>query len=120
MKKRYFITTAFGIALLGIGLVQPLVQQSMAQGTTSKERGQQVFEYWCTPCHAPGPGHPGTQSLAIKYRDTDIPPVLEDRQDLVPDYVKTIVRVGIMSMAPFRKTEITDAELEDIAAYLAD
>ena len=78
-----------------------------------------VYNYWCTPCHAPGPGHPGTQSLQIKYRDLNVPPVLEDREDLTPEYVKTIVRKGIMSMAPFRKTEITDAELEDIATYLA-
>jgi hypothetical protein len=29
-----------------------------------------------------------------------------------------MVRGGILMMAPFRKTEVTDAELDDIAAYL--
>src|SRR5690554_2399688 len=29
--------------------------------------GEKVYERWCAPCHAPGPGHPGTQSLQMKY-----------------------------------------------------
>jgi mono/diheme cytochrome c family protein len=82
-------------------------------------RGERVFDYWCAPCHDPGPGHPGTQSLEIKYRGTDQPSTIEDRTDLTPELVKVFVRQGILSMAPFRKTEITDAELDALAAYLA-
>jgi mono/diheme cytochrome c family protein len=82
--------------------------------------GEAVYNHWCAPCHAAGPGHPGTQGLQIKYRDTDINPVLVERTDLAPEVVKTFVRQGILSMAPFRKTEITDAELDALAAYLAD
>ena len=82
-----------------------------------KAHGREVYHYWCTPCHAPGPGHPGTQSLEIKYHGS-IPAVLEQRKDLTPAFVKTMVRKGILLMAPFRKTEITDADLDDIAAYL--
>jgi len=78
------------------------------------------FDHWCVPCHTPGPGHPGTQGLQIKYRGTDVNPVLADRTDLTPEVVKTFVRQGILSMAPFRKTEITDAELDALAAFLAD
>ena len=29
--------------------------------------GQQIFVRWCVPCHGAGPGHPGTQALAVKY-----------------------------------------------------
>jgi mono/diheme cytochrome c family protein len=86
--------------------------------TAAADRGKVVYEHWCTPCHAPGPGHPGTQSLEIKYRG-ELPAVLEDREDLTPEFIRTMVRDGILMMAPFRKTEVTDAELDDIAAYLA-
>jgi mono/diheme cytochrome c family protein len=87
-------------------------------------QGKQVYDYWCLPCHGPGlglpgfDGLPGTQQLRIKYRDTNISPLLEERTDLVPEFVKVIVRQGVSFMPQFRKTEISDAELEALAAYL--
>ncbi|HEU4623796.1 MAG TPA: cytochrome c [Steroidobacteraceae bacterium] len=80
--------------------------------------GQAVYERWCAPCHAPGPGHPGTQSLQIKYGGRT-PAVLLERTDLSQQVVATFVRQGILSMAPFRKTEISDAELAALTAYVA-
>ena len=47
------------------------------------------------------------------------PAALEERTDLAPEVTKVFVRSGISIMAPFRKTEITDADLEALAAYLA-
>jgi mono/diheme cytochrome c family protein len=80
--------------------------------------GKAVYEYWCAPCHAPGPGHPGTQSLQLKYAGK-LPAVLLDRTDLSPQAVAVFVRQGILLMAPFRKTEITDAQLAALASYVA-
>jgi len=94
------------------------IEEAQAQ-TSAQQRGKEVYDHWCTPCHAPGAGHPGTQSLEIKYRG-ELPSVLEEREDLTREYVRTMVRGGILMMAPFRKTEVTDAQLDDIAAYLAD
>ena len=34
--------------------------------------------------------------------------------------MRTFVRRGTWSMPPFRKTEITDDEIEAVAAYLAE
>jgi mono/diheme cytochrome c family protein len=79
--------------------------------------GKAVYEHWCAPCHAPGPGHPGTQSLQMKYQGK-LAPVLLDRTDLTPQAVSVFVRQGVLLMAPFRKTEITDAELAALAAYV--
>jgi mono/diheme cytochrome c family protein len=79
--------------------------------------GKAVYEHWCAPCHAPGPGHPGTQSLQVKYQGK-LPPVLLERTDLSPQGVSVFVRQGVLLMAPFRKTEITDAELTALAAYV--
>jgi mono/diheme cytochrome c family protein len=92
------------------------VDGAAAQGA---DRGKQVFDYWCATCHAPGPGRPGTQSLQVKY-DGEIPAVIEDRTDLTPDMVKLFVRQGVGSMPFFRKTEVSDADLEALAAYLGD
>jgi (+)-pinoresinol hydroxylase len=89
------------------------------------QQGKQIYDYWCATCHGAGlglpgfEGLPGTQQLRIKYRGTNISPLLEERTDLVPDFVKVIVRQGVSFMPHFRKTEISDADLEALAAFLA-
>ena len=80
--------------------------------------GKIVYDYWCGACHDPGPGHPGTQSLEIKYNG-DIPAALEDRTDLSPELTAHFVRNGYALMPFFRKTEISDDDLRDLSAYLA-
>lgn len=60
---------------------------------------------------------PGTAALAAKYSG-QVPAALEERSDLTPDVVKFFVRHGVSIMPPFRKTEITDAELDALANYL--
>ena len=96
------------------------VLTTLASAQEAAPDGEAVYEHWCAPCHAAGPGHPGTQGLQIKYRDTDTNPVLVDRTDLTAEVVKVFVRQGVLSMAPFRKTEITDAELDALAAFLSN
>jgi hypothetical protein len=63
---------------------------------------------------------PGTAALAAKYkgRQPAVAAVLEDRTDLTPASVRFFVRQGVSVMAPFRKTEISDVELDALAAYL--
>ena len=81
-------------------------------------RGKAVFDEWCAGCHSRGPRQPGTQALQALYKGSK-PAALEDRTDLVPTLTETFVRKGVSVMAPFRKTEISDAQLADLAAYLA-
>jgi (+)-pinoresinol hydroxylase len=84
------------------------------------QKGREVFQYWCSACHGAGPtgARPGTMALQAKYNGTK-PAMLESRTDLTPELTKFFVRNGVNVMAPFRKTEITDAELNALAAYLA-
>jgi mono/diheme cytochrome c family protein len=82
------------------------------------ERGKQVFDAWCAPCHGGGPGKPGTAALEALYKGQK-PALLEERTDLVPELTKQFVRTGVSVMPFFRKTEISDADLEALAAYLA-
>ena len=42
----------------------------------------------------------------------------EDRLDLQPIYISTVVRGGLYGMPISRKTEISDADLQNIIAYL--
>lgn len=80
--------------------------------------GHQVFTLWCAPCHSSGGFKAGTAGLQAKYQGAK-PAVLEERTDLTPAIVKTFVRNGTGIMPPFRKTEVSDAELEAVAKYLA-
>jgi mono/diheme cytochrome c family protein len=108
--------------LLALGASAGLAQPPDSNVTPA--HGKQVYDYWCLPCHGPGlglPGFaelPGTQQLRIKYRDTATSPLLTERTDLVPEFVKVIVRQGVSFMPQFRKTEISDADLDALAAYL--
>lgn len=79
--------------------------------------GYVQFQNSCAVCHGAGPAHPGTRALAYKYRGKE-PGPLEERTDLAPDFVKYIVRHGVSVMPVFRKTELNDADLDAIIAYL--
>jgi len=89
------------------------------------EQGQQVFAQVCAPCHGRGRGTdgakmlPGTAALDAKYQGK-VPPALEDRRGLTADVLRYFIRNGIAGMPMFRKTEVTDADIEAIAAYLAE
>jgi len=89
-----------------------------AQERAAEQRGRQVFEYWCAACHGAGPGKPGTAALQALY-DGQKPALLEERTDLTPELTRAFVRTGVSVMPFFRKTEISDADLEALAAYLA-
>lgn len=104
------ITAALLAALAQAGVAAPDEQ-------ALKATGKQVFDKWCAGCHAAAPRMPGTASLAAKYGDT-MPAALEERDNLNPALVRYFVRNGILVMPPFRKTEISDAELEALGAYL--
>lgn len=86
-------------------------------------RGMAKFQHSCAPCHGRGPGDdgramlPGTDALRLKYQGA-VPPALEDRNDLTADAIRVFVRQGAWAMPPFRKTELADSEIVDIAAYL--
>ena len=103
--------------IAGLSLV--LLSTMLIAQEGDPEHGKEVYEHWCSPCHAPGGRkHPGTSALEIIYKG-EKPAVLEERLDLTPEFVATFVRNGVKIMPPFRKTEISDKDLADIGAYLS-
>ena len=100
-------------ALLFVVLMAPtLVAQEV-----SSEAGRVVYDKWCTPCHGSGAGKPGTSAAAALYKNAK-PAVLAERTDLTAASIKTAVRNGMFVMPRFRKTEVSDADLAAIMAYL--
>jgi mono/diheme cytochrome c family protein len=80
--------------------------------------GRAVYTKWCAPCHDPGVIHPGTNALTVKYRGVKSGVLLEWK-DLAPETVSYLVRHGISVMPQFRKTEISDADLDALAKFLS-
>jgi len=115
----------YSAALTLAGAAIVLAAPALAQGDAAIRRGEQKFEYMCAPCHGPGIGDdgramlPGTDALRLKYRGT-LPALLTERSDLTYEAIRAFVRQGVFSMPPFRPTEITDDEIRDIAAYIAE
>ena len=88
-----------------------------SQPTPARSAGGKIFDKWCSDCHHTAGGS-GSMALQRKYQGR-LPAVLEQRTDLVPVYIQVVVRHGMSFMPSFRKTEISDADLALVAAYLA-
>lgn len=83
------------------------------------QHGNNAFQYYCAPCHGSFEKNlPGTRALAVKYKGQK-PGLLEDRNDLTAEFVTYTVRNGIKGMPQFRKVELSDANLNSIAAFLS-
>jgi len=102
------------VLLLGASLIFAAAAFA-APDESQIERGHKVYDKWCFPCHGTGVGKPGTDSLRQRGQN---PAVLEERTDLTAPMIKIFVRHGVLFMPTFRKTEISDADLDAIAAYL--
>lgn len=110
-----------GLTLVASGAVAAAGKAEDARNAAS--RGHAVFTAQCAPCHGAGPGDdgspqlPGTATLALKYKGEQ-PAELEKRADLNADILRMFVRNGVGAMPMFRKAELTDRDIDDIAAYL--
>lgn len=100
------------VALLSNGTI------CQARTAPPSSEGKRIFERWCSSCHADRPRMPGTISLGQVYKDAK-PAAIEKWDDLAPEMTKFVVRNGTGPMPRFRKTEISDPELEALATYLA-
>lgn len=127
--RAFFMIGAVGLALASVAATaSPVTTDSHAPAISwtwttiapapGEPQGYVQFQRACSVCHGSGPAKPGTRALRAKYRNK-LPALLEQRTDLTPVYVKFIVRHGVSVMPPFRKTELSDSDLDAIAAYLA-
>lgn len=114
---------------LAVSVGSALAMFGMASMATEKREdpvavGKQVFDRHCVACHGAGVGFPpfaelpGTEALRVRYKGA-VPALLTERTDLTPELVAYFVRNGVSVMAPYRKTEISDAQLAALGKYLS-
>lgn len=118
MNRAAIITTA----LLACGAGTLMAGRAAQAADGDPVKGKAVYTRWCYGCHEPLPGHgldppAGTYTLQKRYNGS-LPAALVERTDLKPDYIRTLVRKGLNIMTPFRKTEVTDEDLDNVIAYL--
>ena len=118
-------TTAGGLlAVLGLGFSGA----GLAADAPDVAAGHALFDKWCYGCHAASIKHgpdatllgsvvAGTYTLEQRYHGSK-PAALEERTDLTPTLITSVVRHGLNLMPRTRKTEISDVELAEITAYL--
>ena len=79
-----------------------------------QQQGKALFDATCVYCH----NARGFATERLRTRMPEDRSVLADRTDLDPAYVRTIVRNGLASMPAYTPTDLSDAEIQAIAAYL--
>ncbi len=80
-----------------------------------QEQGRKLFQSTCLYCH----GEKVWGTFALQRRLGADQGLLEKRTDLVAPFVKNVVRNGLGSMPAYRRTELTDADVDAIADYLS-
>lgn len=112
-----FSDSAGFLTMLALSLSLALALADVANAdepTPQQQQGKRLYNHICVYCHSAGVW--GTNRLS-KRMDKEHA-VLENRTDLSADAIQTIVRTGVGSMPPLRKSELSDADVSAIAAYL--
>ncbi len=102
--------------LLLLLMAAPAAAATTAEAPPSRPAGgEALFKARCALCHeGAGPG-----AIMLGRRLGQDRALLSHRTDLQAPYVKAIVRHGLGSMPPISRVEVTDPELDQIAAWLA-
>ncbi len=95
-------------------LLAPIAPARAAPPATPAGSGAKLFDVHCGICHAPH----GAGTIALDHRLGEEHSLLAERTDLDADYIRHVVRNGIGSMPPQTRVDLTDAELDSVAAYL--
>ena len=110
------------LALLGLALMSAFSAAEAYAGPDNPTSarpldppgGERLFYGRCGYCHVEG----GTGTLMLARRLGADRSLLARRTDLQAAYVKGVVRGGLNSMPKLTRVEVTDGELDQIAAYL--
>jgi mono/diheme cytochrome c family protein len=85
----------------------------------SAVNGADLFSHRCGACHLTfGMGTNLLTAQQVAAGQAPDKGLLANRDDLTADYVKSVVRMGKNAMPRQTRVDITDAELDKVAAYL--
>ena len=116
---RRFVAGTGCAAKASVGLALAILFSSAAIAadaplTAQQAQGQKLYRNTCFYCHS----EKVWGTLALERRRGASDALLEKRTDLVPAFVKSVVRGGLGSMPAYRRTELTDPDVDAIVAYL--
>ena len=80
-------------------------------------QGEEIYMARCDYCHGEVPQKGGAMFLGQRYQGSK-PAILHDRTDLVPEFIRAIVRTNTPGMTPVRITEVNEQGLDALIAYL--
>ncbi len=107
-------TSSLAILALALAAGTGVASADDSALTPQQRQGKRAYNHICVYCHSPGVW--GTNRLSRRMDKEHA--VLENRTDLSATLIQTVVRTGIGSMPPLRKSELSDADLAAVAAYL--
>jgi mono/diheme cytochrome c family protein len=108
------MTAPWMIALVLLLIANPPAHAQSADDASALERGRALFAGSCAYCHSPK----GFATALLARRLGAQNALLEARPDLTPVLIRTVVRHGINGMPWYRRSELSDAQLDDIVSYL--
>lgn len=94
---------------------RPSPLETVNYGLGSTSEGERLFGRECAFCHV----GKSTGAMMLGRRLGTEQAELHKRTDLDAEYVKAVVRNGLMNMPALSRVELTDAELDTIAGWLA-
>ena len=112
MTIRNIARYSMAMSLLGYGLAGWATEPAL---TAEQQQGKALFEATCNYCH----NARGWATERLKARNGEDRAVLVERTDLDPTYIRTVVRNGLVSMPAYTPTDLNEAQIRAIAAYLA-
>ena len=80
-------------------------------------RGYEIYNGKCAMCHSYGYEKGATLRLERRYQGA-VPASIALRTDLSRQLIETFVRKETVGMPPFRITEISPSDMDDLVAYL--
>ena len=101
------------LVLLALALALPVAGRA-DELTAQQSAGQQVFAHRCGMCHREG----GTGTFVLARRLGAAQSLLEQRTDLKPEYIRYVVRWGLMNMPRLSRVEVPDPDMNQLVAYL--
>ena len=117
IKPSRHLTAALApILLLGAALTGPAATAAEpAAAASAPKPGESLFVEKCAMCHRAG----GMGAGLLSRRYPKGQELLENRTNLSAAFVRGVVRNGLNNMSALSKAEVSDAQLQSIAAYLA-
>jgi mono/diheme cytochrome c family protein len=122
----WFATAVAAVAACWADPAPPMFPYQMRASLPAGDRqagqkdGRVLFSNRCGACHLAG--GMGTNLLTKERVAAGAAPesaLLANRTDLTVDFIKVVVRRGKLAMPRLTRVDVTDAELDAIAHYLA-